>query len=287
MTLTLSLLLFAAPGECAVDDHACKVDHFAALAAQTTDPELRAQRLYASHRSAMFLHQKTGEPAALCRARALLDQTLAIDPRPAGLATPLRKAEAELHTVESTAHVDCAPKRPPRKPVAARPAPPPPSPPPTPRRAELIDPPPTPPEHDLLPVAAHPTAPAPAPLPPRTTRRPPARIAGGVTLLLASAGLAAGMGASLHQRAEVLAGFRDLKARITDRDATPDEYAQAAAANHRYGNLTVVAGLTGAAATASLLAGAILLATTPRRARLLAVPWTLPRSAGLSLRARF
>ena len=95
------------------------------------------------------------------------------------------------------------------------------------------------------------------------------------------------MGASLHQRADVLAGFRDLQARITDRDATPDEYAQAAAANRRYGNLTVVAGLTGAAATASLLAGAILLATPPRRARLLAVPWTLPRSAGLSLHARF
>ena len=97
------------------------------------------------------------------------------------------------------------------------------------------------------------------------------------------------MGASLHQRAVVLAGFRDLEARIdtAGRDATPDEYALADAANQRYGRLTLAAGITGAAATTSLFAGVLLLATPPRRARLLALPWSGPRAAGLSLHARF
>lgn len=97
------------------------------------------------------------------------------------------------------------------------------------------------------------------------------------------------MGTSLDQRAAVLANFRALEARIdtAGRDATPDEYALADAANQRYGRLTLLAGITGAAATTSLLTGIILLATPPRRARRLALPWSGPRAAGLSLHARF
>lgn len=297
MTLALTLLLLAAPAECAVDDHACKTDRFTVLAAQSSDPAVRAQRLYAAHRSALSLHQKTGDLAALCRARALLDQSLAIDPRPEALVTPLEKAEADLRALESQHPPDCTPTRPTPRKKPARPAPPQEQPPSRPTVVELLDPtsppalppesvaPPPPPE--LLDSPQHTDPIKPPPSSPAPPRRSPARTTSGITLLLTSAGLAAGMAASLHERTNVLATFRDLESRTQGRDATPDEYAFAAAANRRYGRLTALAGFTGAAATTSILAGILLLATPPRRARLLALPWSAPRTAGLSLHARF
>lgn len=298
MTLALSLLLFAAPpADCAVDDHACKAERFAVLAAQTTDPILRAQRLYAAHRSFLFLHQKTGSPAALCQARTLLEQVLAIQPRPEALTAPLRKAEDDLREREATTQIDCTPisrPAPRKKPSPRVPSTPAPTFAQPPSEPLLLDPPPAVIEGDLLPVNAPPPTPSAArPAPPSLpAARPPvsrARLGSGLGLLLASAALAAGMGVSLDQRAAVLANFRALEARIdtAGRDATPDEYALADAANQRYGRLTLLAGITGAAATTSLLTGIILLATPPRRARLLAFPWSTPRAAGLSLHARF
>ena len=316
MTLVLSLALLAAPTghDCTVGDHACKAVQFDQAAARATDPALKAQRLYLAHRSYLFLYRKTGDPAALCNARARLDEGLAVRPRPTELDGPLRTSEAELRAREAAAKIDCTtqPRPTSSKVLVARKATPPSaspmerrapvpvpdtsSPPPTSRAPErlLLDAPepPAAPPGELLPVVpTRRSSPQPAPPSPfpKRPRRPPARIAGGSLFLLAGAGLAVGMGVSLHQRAVVVGNFRDLEARLdaAGRDATSDEYALADAYNQRYGRLTLAAGITGAAAIASTVAGVVLLATPPRRSRMLALPWAGSRSAGVALHGRF
>ena len=316
MTLLFALTLVVAPTSldpvCTVGDHACKAAQFDQAAARATDPALKAQRLYLAHRSYLFLYRKTGDPAALCNARARLDEGLAVRPRPTELDEPLRTSAAELRAREAAAKVDCTtrPRATSSKVLVARkatgpsalptehsaPVPETSSPTPTSRAPERLlldapEPPATPPGK-LLPVASvRRSGPQPAPPspPPERPRRPPARIAGGSLLLLAGAGLAAGMGVSLHQRAMVVGNFRDLAARLdaAGRDATSDEYALADAYNQRYGRLTLAAGITGAAAIASTVAGVVLLATPPRRSRMLALPWAGSRSAGVALHGRF
>ena len=303
MISALALLLAAAapevPPDCAPADHACKAERFSRLAAQTDDPALRAQRLYVAHRSYLSLHKETGDPRALCRARELLDRGRAIDPLPPPLVEPLRKSETELRAREVATPADCTPRRLPeraaRKPTEPTSVPPTTPPPPSDKTplALLEDSPPSPAGDELLPIRAS----APQPLtvtgpttpttqPPRTSR---ARIAGGISLLLASVGFGAGTAVSLHQRGAVVRDFQRLDAMLdaTDRPGTPAEYALADDLNRRYGRLTLAAGLTGAATTAGLLAGVIVLATPPRRARVLALPGTGSRLAGLVLRGHF
>lgn len=314
MTLILALSLLAAPAgpdpACAVGDHACKAAQFDRAAAQATDPALRAQRLYSAHRSYLFLHQKTGDADALCKARARLDEGLAVHPRPAELDEPWRKSEAELREREATAKVDCTTKPrqtsskvliargtplAERKALAVREAPSlAPSDVSRTERLLLKDPKPIAPADELLPVVptrrstASPLLSPPTP-PSERPHRPPARIGGGALLLIAGAGLATGMGVSLHQRAAVVGNFRDLQARLdtAGRDATADEYALADAYNQRYGRLTFAAGITGAVGAAAVVLGAVLLATPPRQSRMLALPWAGSRSAGVALHGRF
>lgn len=299
MTPVLALLLAAAAPEvlpdCAPADHACKAERFSHLAAQTEDPALRAQRLYVAHRSYLSLHKETGDPRALCRARELLDRGRAIDPLPSPLVEPLRKSEADLRAREVATPFVCTPRRAPER--TTKKSTDPPAPTPTPSQPEktplaLLEDPPPPDEDALLPVqpsAPLPTTTTPSPpaSPPPSTSRP--RIAGGISLLLASVGFGVGTVVSLHQRGAVVRDFQRLDAMIdaADRPGSPAEYALADDLNRRYGHLTLAAGLTGAAATAGLLAGVLVLATPPRRARVLALPWTGSRLAGLVLRGHF
>lgn len=295
MMPALALLLAAAapevPPDCAPADHSCKAERFSRLAAQTDDPALRAQRLYVAHRSYLSLHKETGDPRALCRARELLDRGRAIDPLPPPLVEPLRKSEAELRAREVATPADCTPRRSPERPSKKSADPTPPSTGKTP--IALLEDPPPPDTNELLPVrvsAPRPlatTAPSPPAVPPPSTSR--ARVAGGISLLLVSIGLGAGTAVSLQQRGAVVRDFQRLDAMIdaADRPGSSAEYALADDMNRRYGRLTLAAGLTGAAATAGVLAGVLVLATPPRRARVLALPWTGSRLAGLVLRGHF
>jgi|JI6StandDraft_1071083.scaffolds.fasta_scaffold09699_2 hypothetical protein len=115
------------------------------------------------------------------------------------------------------------------------------------------------------------------------------RMAGGAVLLLASGAFAAGMGASLRARARVNQSIEDLDTALLaqQRNPTAQELASEQGLNAEYRRQTVVAGLMGAAAVLSLGASITLFALSPRRARMAAVPWATPRSAGLTIEGRF
>ncbi len=314
--LVLLITLASPPAEarpaCGADDHRCRAEHFARLAAESKTPTGRVRRLFAAHREYLDLHARTGEARALCEARRLLDEARALQATPDYLAEAFEKTEAETREREAGLSGRC--KRAGRQPAGKLEV----------ARAEAVEPPPLlarPAEPDrvaqvestaakvepepardepdpLLPVPGLRSL-RPGPMPtrepdvqrlvvPRDPRRR-ARVGGGVGLLAVGGGLFAGMAVTLAERAEVTRSFRALDAAIEaeQRDATGAERTQVARLDRQYGLLTFAAGVTGVAATIAVVSGVTLIAIPTRRARTLALPWTGPRAAGILLRGHF
>lgn len=314
--IALLLSLALAEGTCDPSNHRCWAE---TLMAKQGDQASRVQSLYLAHRAYLNLFDAEREPEALCRAREALAQALALQPTPAHLVDRLRKSKEDAAKRERQAGgVKCNTKR--RKSTQAQhvarardaagpvesPEPPPllpakaPSPAPvssepdppvevsarteTSERSE--EPPP------LLPIRRRPQpeaaqAPPPAVPPAAADRRQRARTGGGVVLLLGSAGFAGGMAAALVRRGELSRTLYAFEAMIDaeGRDATPAEYAHVHELNGDYRMLTLAAGVTGTASALGVIVGVALLAKQPRQ--VLALPWSGPRAAGLTLQGRF
>lgn len=312
--LVLLITLASPPSEgrpaCGADDHRCRAEHFARLAAESKSPAGRVRRLFAAHREYLDLHARTGEARALCEARRLLDEARALKATPDYLAEAFEKTEAKTREREAglsgrckragrqvagkleVARVEAA--EPP--PLLARPAEPERVVQAEPTEAKVESEPARDEPDPLLPVPGQRSL-RPAPMPtrepaaqrlPRDPRRR-ARVGGGVGLLAVGGGLFAGMAVALAERAEVTRSFRALDAAIEaeQRDATGAERAQVARLDRQYGLLTFAAGATGVAATIAVVSGVTLIAIPTRRARTLALPWTGPRAAGILLRGHF
>ena len=313
----------AAP--CATGDNRCVGVLNRDRARAATTEANRARYLYAAHRAFMFAFDLTGESNDLCESRKAFDEgaklaseslverfsnsapMLAARER-AGTATCKPSAPRGTRSKKSSP----APARPAREDATAAPA----------MRADegLLAVPVRRPDVDARSAApaqlATVMAPAPGPeatpaaeeaqgepvssrpvtsLPdaPRGQHRASQlrvrRMAGGAVLLLTGGAFAAGMGASLRARAGVNQSIEDLDTAILaqQRNPTAQEQASEQGLNAEYRRQTAVAGLMGAAAVLSLGASITLFALSPRRARMAAVPWATPRSAGLTIEGRF
>jgi hypothetical protein len=130
-------------------------------------------------------------------------------------------------------------------------------------------------------------APAQPPLRARDIHKRRARLGGSVACFLASGGFAGAMAGILVKRGELTQELWALDAKIDreGRDATPAEYAQERQGDRRYGVLTITAAVMGIGAVGGIVGGVLLLPKKPRQ--VLALPWTSPHAAGLTLEGRF
>ena len=312
----------AAP--CATGDNRCVGVLNRDRARAATTEANRARYLYAAHRAFMFAFDLTGDSNDLCESRKAFDEGAKLASE--SLAERFNNSSPMLVARERAGTATCkpsaprgtrskksspAPGRPAREEAIVAPA----------TRADegLLAVPGRRPGADARSAAAQlATVMAPAPGPEAThaaeeaqgepvstrpvTSLPDApreqhrasqlrvrRMAGGAVLLLTGGAFAAGMGASLRARAGVNRSIEDLDTAILaqQRNPTAQEQASEQGLNAEYRRHTVVAGLMGAAAVLSLGASITLFALSPRRARMAAVPWATPRSAGLTIEGRF
>ncbi len=313
----------AAP--CATGDNRCVGVLNRDRARAATTEANRARYLYAAHRAFMFAFDLTGESNDLCESRKAFDEGAKLASE--SLAERFSNSSPMLAARERAGTTTCkpsaprgmrskksspAPARPAREEATVAPA----------TRADegFLAVPGRRPDVDARSVAsaqlATEMAPAPRPeampaaeeaqgepvatrpvtsLPdaPREQHRASQlrvrRMVGGAVLLLTGGAFAAGMGASLRARAGVNRSIEDLDTAILaqQRNPTAQEQASEQGLNAEYRRHTAVAGLMGAAAVLSLGASITLFALSPRRARMAAVPWATPRSAGLTIEGRF
>lgn len=254
--------------------------------------------------------EASGQAAVLCRARALLrrvEREVGLDDDAATAARLRERTEQKLR--EQGLKDPCTPARP--RPVAGTATQP----------AQLlpvrVDPPATSSpavrgEADeqpvLIDISRRPpspstrpprptfhTQPAPAiapasPAPPEPeVSRSRGRIVGGSLLLVAGAGFAAGMAAALVRRSEANTAILaiDKKIKVEDRDVTDAEVALALREDTIYRRSTLVAGVTGAAAVITTVAGITLLALPRQDRRTTATLSASPWSATLTLAGQF
>jgi hypothetical protein len=139
----------------------------------------------------------------------------------------------------------------------------------------------TPPAPESLPPAPEPVAPEPT--------RPRGRTIGGSLLLVAGAGLAAGMTAALVLRSEENAAIMaiDKQIKAEQRDETSEDVATVLRHDRAYRQLTAVAGVTGTAAVLATIAGVTLLAIPPQGRRTTATLSATPWSATLMVAGHF
>lgn len=136
-----------------------------------------------------------------------------------------------------------------------------------------------------------PSAPPATPTPPdpELQERRRDRIIAGSVLLVAAAGLGAGMGAALWQRSEASMEILIIGERQQNegfRPLTESEFKRYEHLIRVYRTLTPVSAVTGATAGAALISGIVLLALPPR-ARATATVSATPSSAMLTLSGRF
>lgn len=106
------VLLSFAPATCDRTDHRCQAERYTSLAGESRragDHADRALRLYLAHREYLYLFDVTGEPGALCGARAALDEARTIEPLPTHLIDRLGKSALEVSARARKAKVECAP----------------------------------------------------------------------------------------------------------------------------------------------------------------------------------
>jgi hypothetical protein len=139
------------------------------------------------------------------------------------------------------------------------------------------------------PTSSLPTVPRPAPGSPDTSRPWTPRAWAGLGTMILGTGLLAGMGASLRGRQVANDRIFELDRQIEmeNRNPTVDESLSFQQANLRWQRFTTAAVVTGSVGAATLITGAVLLATGVRRRSVEVTPWGGATSAGLLLRGRF
>lgn len=245
--LVLALTMLAPPNEAAADAAFNAGDYDSALELyleRAADPAAhRPDAYHGAHDSLLALHDKTRDPAYLCRARELALDLLTRGPfADAGERTSWEEIAAKDAARIEASGAACSARREPGPSAASEP----------PASAPT--------------VAPEGPAPAPAPHDARPLRRPVARIVGGASLLGVGAGLVAGTGACFLGRARANAEIVALDQQIVAamREPTEMELAAVGAADRRYVRLTSTAAVLGIAAGVSLITGVALLAAPPR-----------------------
>lgn len=109
----ISVLLFLslAPAQCDYANHECQAARYIELAREDRDHASRVQRLYMAHREYLYLFDATHKREALCRARNVLSEALALKPTPSQLVERFRKSGDDTTAREHKAGIDCAPRK--------------------------------------------------------------------------------------------------------------------------------------------------------------------------------